>query len=303
MSNEVTTNSALDTLKAEAKTAKHDAAIAKRDADKTAKALAVAEKGLTKAKDALAAAEEAAKGAASKEAKKIAADDVKIKKAALAEQEKATKAARKDAESAANHAAVLAEDAEKTAKALASYEAEALAKAKKEADAKLPQIANEINVRMEKAEKLDGQADDHRLAAAIQTAEAEKLLKASGGDFEAWFKDNIKSSKTGNTLTDRTRRLLLLVGRSENPAQKLADIREGNKQAVAKHREKAAEAKQVEAKQAEASGDKTNTAGPEDDDADYNRAVAAFEKLTAKERMTFLEWAANLVGAKINFDL
>ena len=49
--------------------------------------------------------------------------------------------------------------------------------------------------------------------------------------------------------------------------------------------------------------DKTNTSGPEDDDADYNRAVAAFEKLAAKDRMTFLTWASDLVGAKIAFDL
>lgn len=312
MPNDIATTDPIDALKEAAKEAKVEAAKAKTASDKAAKALAVAEKGLTKAKEALTAAQEAAKDAKSKEAKKIASDDVAAKKSALAVQETATKDAKKLAESAATHAATLQKDSDEATKAFEDEKAKRLAAAKKAADIELPQIAKEINVRVEKAEKLDGQADDHRLAAAIQTARAEKLLKESGGDFEAWFKENIKSTTTGGQLADRTRRFFLLIGRAENPAEKLKEVREGNKAAAAKSRliKAAGEGKKDEpvegddeAQPAAKADGKANTSGPEDDDADYNRAVAAFEKLTAKDRMTFLTWAADLVGAKIAFDL
>lgn len=313
MPNDVVTTDPVDVLKEAAKEAKTEAAKAKTAADKAAKALGVAEKGLTKAKEALEAATEAQKGAKSADAKKIAAEDVKAKKSALALQETATKDARKLAESAATLASDLQKASDKATKVYEDEKTKRLTAAKKAADIELPQIAKEINVRVEKAEKLDGQADDHRLAAAIQTARAEKLLKDSGGDFEEWFKANIKSSTTGGQLADRTRRLFLLIGRAENPAEKLKEVREGGKAATAKHRLQKAAGETTKDEPVDDDGnplpakgktdDKTNTSGPEDDDADYNRAVAAFEKLAAKERMTFLTWASNLVGAKIAFDL
>ena len=45
---------------------------------------------------------------------------------------------------------------------------------------KLGPLANEINVRFEKIAKLDGQADDHRLAAALRLEEAKQFCAANG---------------------------------------------------------------------------------------------------------------------------
>ena len=60
------------------------------------------------------------------------------------------------------------------------------------AEKKLSPLANEINVRFEKASKLDGQADDHRLAAALRLNEAKQLCAASGIRFREWVEKEVK---------------------------------------------------------------------------------------------------------------
>ena len=99
------------------------------------------------------------------------------------------------------------------------------------AEKKLTPLGNEINARFEKIEKLEGQADDHRLSAAINLENAKKLCLASGISFKVWAGENIKQSY-------ETVRKLAAVGASPNPALALEDMRKKNKEANAKHRQK-----------------------------------------------------------------
>ncbi len=96
---------------------------------------------------------------------------------------------------------------------------------------KLTPIAKEINTRFSKADKLEGQADDHRLAAAIKLAEAKKLCKTSKLPFKKWVDENIEQSW-------ETARKLVPIGESKDPAKALADLRAGGKARQQKLRDK-----------------------------------------------------------------
>ncbi|HLO75919.1 MAG TPA: hypothetical protein VK196_05620 [Magnetospirillum sp.] len=61
-------------------------------------------------------------------------------------------------------------------------------------EANLERDAKEINVRLEKAEKLAGQADDHRLAAAILLAAAKERCQEAKIIFQQWCETNVKQS-------------------------------------------------------------------------------------------------------------
>lgn len=97
---------------------------------------------------------------------------------------------------------------------------------------KLAPIGNEINVRFEKIAKLDGQADDHRLAAALRLEEAKQFCGAHGVKFRAWVEANIKSQSW------ETVRKLAAVGGAPNPQLALEDMRKKNAAANKQHREK-----------------------------------------------------------------
>jgi hypothetical protein len=101
-----------------------------------------------------------------------------------------------------------------------------------EANKKLDPIAKAINVRLEKAAKLEGDADDHRLAAALETARAAQVCEAAGIKFKDWAADHL----TGQSW-EKVRKLLY-IGKSDEPAKALADLRDGTKKAQAKHRDK-----------------------------------------------------------------
>lgn len=94
---------------------------------------------------------------------------------------------------------------------------------------KLPGYAKEINVRFEKAAKLDGQADDHRLAAALQLAEAKKVCAAAGVGFRKWCEENVVQAY-------ETVRGLVRVGEAPEPAKALADFRKTVRESVARTR-------------------------------------------------------------------
>lgn len=96
---------------------------------------------------------------------------------------------------------------------------------------KLNPIAKEINARFAKADKLDGQADDHRLAAAIQLAEAKKICTAAKLPFKKWVDENVEQSW-------ETARKLIPIGESKDPAAALADMRAGGKARMKKLRDK-----------------------------------------------------------------
>ena len=100
-----------------------------------------------------------------------------------------------------------------------------------QADKKLAPITNEINVRFEKIEKLDGQADDHRLAAALRIEEARKICVASGIKFQEWAEKNLKQSY-------ETVRKLAAIGKAPNPQLALEDMRNKNRKANQEHRQK-----------------------------------------------------------------
>jgi len=99
------------------------------------------------------------------------------------------------------------------------------------AEKKLAPLSHEINVRFEKIEQLDGKANDHRLAAAINLENAKKLCTASGISFKEWTAANIKQSY-------ETVRKLAAVGAAPNPQLALEDMRKKNKEANAKLRNK-----------------------------------------------------------------
>jgi hypothetical protein len=101
-----------------------------------------------------------------------------------------------------------------------------------QAEKKLTPIANEINVRFEKVAKLDGQADDHRLAAALRLSEAKSICAASGVRFKEWAAANIKEQSW------ETVRKLASVGGAPNPQIALEDMRGKNREANRQLREK-----------------------------------------------------------------
>lgn len=128
--------------------------------------------------------------------------------------------------------------AEEAAKVAAAKKAEA-EKAKGEAQAEtlktLKPIAKEIVTRLEKAEKEEQLASDHRVAAALRLAEAEKSCKEVGLNFKKWWEEN------GEKLSYETVRKLVTAGASGDPqkaALAIEDMRAKNAAANRKSRTK-----------------------------------------------------------------
>ena len=95
---------------------------------------------------------------------------------------------------------------------------------------KLVPIANEVNVRLEKADQAFEKGNDHRLAAALKLEEARVIADEAGVKFKDWCEANVKKSY-------HTIRKLLLVAQSDNPKLAIADLRERNKDANKKLRD------------------------------------------------------------------
>lgn len=233
------------------------------------------------------------------------------KKAALAEAKKEAARLERQAEKEAKAAQMLADKEEKKAKA----------------EKHLTTVAKEINTRFEKASKLIGQADDHRLAAACRLAEARDECRASGITFKAWVEENVKKSyKECNKL--------LQIGAAENDeegagAKMLEDMRADNAERNRKLREKKkaentaatsdkaptktkpAGERAVEAVAAMKPAERKNFIKSHADDAGlavvdkevareaensnrmsaYERAQAAFNRLSTADKIKFVEWA------------
>jgi colicin import membrane protein len=118
-----------------------------------------------------------------------------------------------------------AKEAEKKRKEAEKAEAEKVkAAAEAKAEKVLAPIAKEINVRLEKALKLDQQGDDHRLAAALQLEEARKKAEEMKINFKAWAEKNV-------TQKWETVRKLAAIGGAEDPKAALLLTREKNKEA------------------------------------------------------------------------
>jgi hypothetical protein len=120
--------------------------------------------------------------------------------------------------------------------------------AKQNAKRELVVIAREVNVRLEKAAQAEGSAIDHRLAAALRLADAEKVCKSEKIDFRKWCDEHV-------SLSWETARKLVAIGSSGNEKQArlaLEDLRERTRAQVAKSRAKAAAAKAIAPAQSEA---------------------------------------------------
>ena len=103
--------------------------------------------------------------------------------------------------------------------------------------AALGKDAKAINASFVKATKLDGQADDNRLAAAIRIAAAKATCDKVKINFKKWCEDCITEQSYENV------RKLAAIGASDNPAQALADARDKNKAANKSARERTTAAK------------------------------------------------------------
>jgi hypothetical protein len=168
-----------------------------------------------------------AREVAEKAAAKAKRDAARAAKAPAAKPTKKAKVEKKPAKAAPKKASKAVVVIDKKADQVAEKAAKVT-----EAQRKLEPIAKEINVRFEKIAKLEGDANDHRLSAALQMARAEQIAQAAGLKFKDWAADNIK------TQSWETVRKLLYVGKADEPAKALADLRAGTKKAQAKHREK-----------------------------------------------------------------
>lgn len=141
--------------------------------------------------------------------------------------------------------------AKKEAAKKAKEEKAALERAKKEAaEAEklktLTPMAQEINVRFNKAESLEGKADDHRLAAAITLANAKAECDKLGINFRKWAEKHVKQSFENV-------RKLVRVGQAPDPKLALADMRGKNAERMkaARAAEKAEPPKQIEQRKEE----------------------------------------------------
>lgn len=97
---------------------------------------------------------------------------------------------------------------------------------------KLAPIAKEIDARLTKANKMEDDAYDHRLAAALQLDKAKKECATSKINFKQWCETNI------TVQSYETIRKLVAVGGSADPAGALEDMRGRNKKANKKLRDK-----------------------------------------------------------------
>lgn len=153
----------------------------------------------------------------------------KATKAAAIKRTRVAKAAKPEAKKTADKAAkastAAAKEAEK-AKKLAER-----AEVQEKTLSKMEPLAKTINVRLEKAEMIEGKADDHRLAAALALKEAREMAEAAGIPFKKWCAEHIAR------WSYETVRKLVAVGKSDNPQQALEDMRKGNAERNRQHRE------------------------------------------------------------------
>ena len=90
----------------------------------------------------------------------------------------------------------------------------------------LAPIAKEVNIRMDKAAKMEDDAYDHRLAAALQLADASERCAKAKIKFKEWCDESINQSY-------ETARKLVTIGKSNNPEEALEEMRVKNKLANA----------------------------------------------------------------------
>lgn len=136
----------------------------------------------------------------------------------------------------------------------------------------LAPIAKEVNVRLEKASKLESDAQDHRLAAALKLAEAKEICKRAGISFKTWAEENVKDG-AGNQIGFQAVRKLANIGEKDDPEEELNRQREAQAERAKASRDK--KAAEVEALK--------EAAGANDSGGDQPKPNA-FEPAAVKER-------------------
>lgn len=157
----------------------------------------------------------------------------------------------------------------------------------RDTESKLRPIAKEINVRFERADKYETQADDHRLAAALQLAQARKMCHSVKISFKDWCDTNV-------TTGYETVRKLAVIGSKPNPRLALEDMRHKNKIANKNMRDRN---KVTKAKSASKGSRDTKSNNPASNGIDEIKS--AFDDLKAKQRMTVARYTAREVGCRL----
>jgi hypothetical protein len=174
----------------------------------------------------------------------------------------------------------------KAAKAKATIKA----KQDKAKEALVP-IAKEINHRLKQAAKMEADALDHRLAAAIQADKAKKQCKASRVNFKSWCDAHL-------TMNYENIRKLARIGAAPNPKLALDDMRAKAVIAQAKQREKAKAEKEAAKKSSRGSLGKV-TSSTKKTTADNSVPLDALKALEPSMRKETLSSAAAIDGMKL----
>lgn len=143
----------------------------------------------------------------------------------------------------------------------------------------LKPIAKEINVRFQKAGELDGKADDHRLAAALQLESARRQCKDAKIGFEKWCEKNVDKSY------DEVRKLVA-IAKAPEPTKAFADMRAG-----AAERNRAMRKRQKVSRDATAPASKAESA--------WEAADALVESLPDKEALSLITARASPLGMAV----
>ena len=195
------------------------------------------------------------------------------------------------------------------------------------ANKKLLPLAKDINVRLSKADAKLADANDMRLSAALQLAEAEKIAVEAKIPFKTWCTENIEGKSY------ETARRLLIIGRlgdTEEARMQLQDMRSGEaaRKRVSRQKKTANEKNPVDAVVRSLSalddGDQRavidTTARKQgmvlvtkDDAKDLSKvkdvkansgtleaAKNAFDDLSAKDKMTLLRYASEVTGTPLS---
>ncbi len=154
----------------------------------------------------------------------------------------------------------------------------------KAAERKLAPLAKEINSRLEKAVQMEGKGFDHRLAAALRLADAQKKCKELGLTFKAWAETNVKRS------IDEVYRLAT-VGGAKDPRLALENMRAGGKARQAKHRAAVASC--------DATGPASEAALATPPKSKFLAAEDSLLALDDKSRAALLEKSAGQAGMRV----
>ncbi len=159
------------------------------------------------------------------------------------------------------------------------------------AELELEQKARAINARMAKVEKLGAQADDHRLAAALELAAAKTICEEHKIAFAKWCEKNLSGK-----LSYKEAHVLAQIGSSGDPEKARLALSDHRKKGAERNK-KMREARKVEAPKPAPAPSRMEV--PLSDDAGALRS--AFEMLSGADQEDFLKWAAEHIGATVTF--